>query len=684
VPFSLPKRHLPTAIFVALLILINLLALPWTASFLSRKNVNPVLRYGQRMPELAGESLTGDQMVKVPPGKTNLVIYLSAAQLRSRSIELAKYAEILWQRYGMQGLEVTVIIYGSIPDLDGLIGHSMVNYRIIMDANGSLGERLGLYGKQNGVFFFDPEGYCLLGTDVPLKAEDLRQLVAVEFLRTDPFDKALRNQRAIEEGQPLGSWPLSDVRSWEQTTLDRVRDSGANFFLFFTAECSVCSLSDYLRNYAEFEQHRRSPGGAAEPVVLVFDFNFPRIDVLDQLRLHKIESPAYIANEELTAVADLGRMKSFDNGQVVAAQTDGKGSILKLSSFDALRPEAPAAPGDIPAMAGDVMAESPRSGGPRAAFKEMFGAVPLAAYDVASHGGKYFVTDVEGNRILVFDENMHLEREIGRIGSGPGRLLHPGYIDVGRDGTLYIQDGGNDRIQRLSASGEYLGELRTADYEGFAVGAGDEIYLGQPESGSLVTVYSKDGQALRSFGQLKKYSDIYGPQSASKDEAHKIAVNRVRLTTDGEGNIYVSFLNAPLLQKYSPHGELIFERRLEGDKIAYLQKVLETKKYISTGREGVEARAIALDPLVDRTIGHILVLLVDGSIYVADRDGRKIDIIYEQTDLGLKPFYPFMAGLGVKGEVVIIPFQHKRCYRLVTPVWGTNADAAARPVGERV
>jgi DNA-binding beta-propeller fold protein YncE len=304
--------------------------------------------------------------------------------------------------------------------------------------------------------------------------------------------------------------------------------------------------------------------------------------------------------------------------------------------------------------------------------------VALAAYDVTSHGGKSFVTDLEGNRILVFNADGQLEREIGRIGSGPGRLLHPGYIGIAPDGTIYVQDGGNDRVERFSAEGQYLGEFPMTDFEGFAVGTRSEIYLGQPEKGSLVTVYSETGRPLRSFGQLKKYSDLYGAQHAVKDEAFKVAANRVRLSVDDDGNIYVSFLLAPLLQKYSPDGKLIFERKLEDEKIDFLKKVLETKKYISTGRDGVEARTIALDPVVDPASGNILVMLVDGSIYVADRDGRKINIIDEQRDRELMPFYPFMSGLSANGEVVVIPFQQRRCYRLVSPPQDSKDSAVAR------
>jgi hypothetical protein len=54
------------------------------------------------------------------------------------------------------------------------------------------------------------------------------------------------------------------------------------------------------------------------------------------------------------------------------------------------------------------------------------------------------------------------------------------------------------------------------------------------------TVYSASGKQLRSFGKLKKFSEVYGRQFDSKNESYRIAMNRVRLFIDAEDNIYVT------------------------------------------------------------------------------------------------------------------------------------------------
>jgi hypothetical protein len=44
-----------------------------------------------------------------------------------------------------------------------------------------------------------------------------------------------------------------------------------------------------------------------------------------------------------------------------------------------------------------------------AAYEEMFGHVPPSAYDVATYEGKYFLTDIDDNRLLVVKNNMEVE-----------------------------------------------------------------------------------------------------------------------------------------------------------------------------------------------------------------------------------------------------------------------------------
>lgn len=659
----LTRGRLITLVIAIALLAINVVAIRWSSQFFTAKQARSLVRYENRITDLKGRSLTGKGTIAFGSNSpASLVLYFSLGQPPGFSTELVKYAETLSQRHKKDGLVITAIVQHDIIDLRTLIDHSLLTYDVIIDEDRKIQDRLGLGATESGVFLFDKDGACRFSTRRPVTADDLRQLVAAEFLKTDPLRQPPESDKILKRGESLAAFALLDARSLSPTSVEKISAAAGapTHYIFFTADCSVCSLPQYLEQFKEF-QKTQLKGDA----VLIFDFNFGRADVLDQLDTKTISTPAYIAKEQLPDLEYSDEGQRLQQKSVAVIQTDTARIVSEIYPLQSRR-------------AGQKTAAVAKQEA-RPAYEEMFGNIPFTAYDVAAYQGKYFLTDFEGNRVLVVKGDMALEREFGRIGSGPGRLFHPGYLDVGRDGTIFVEDGGNERIVKFDQSGNYLGELRLAAYQGMALGQRNEIFVGQPENGHLVTVYSGNGKQLRSFGQLKKFSDVYGETAREKDEAFKIAFNRVRLSTDADGNVYVSFMLTPLIQKYSADGKLLLERRLEAPEIDRLFEAIHKRKHIATHSDGADARIIALDPVVDPANGNILVPLVDGMIYVADREGNKISLLQPTwIRRGDGTFYPFVAGLGAKGELLVTPFPPARWYRLAMPATTSEATVAAR------
>ena len=661
----LTRGRVSVVIIVLALLAINVVALRWS-SYLFRSDPDRTLvRYGDRVEQLKGRSLINKETIDLTRRPINLIIYLSSlhADGPSSETELIKYAEILSQRHKDAGLGIAAIVQTQTPDLNTLIERSLISYDIILDDDEGVQAQLGLWRGESGVFVFDDQRVCRFSTRRPASAEDLRQLVAMEFLRKDPFENDGESEAIVRKGKTLGSLPLVDARSFSKTSLDRISTGNASpaHYVFFTAECSVCSLPNYLEKFREF-RHNRLNDDIDNRTVLIFDFNFPRSSVIEQLKAQAIHSPAYIASDQLPPLeySDKATRISTDV-RVAVVRTDQQRTVLDISplSSNVLHQNA--------AIAVGAKAKSqPVVTGP--SYEEMFRNIRLTAYDVATYQDRYFLTDTEGNRILVVNPDMEVERSFGRIGSGPGRLFHPGKLDIGPDGTIFVEDGGNERIVKFDQAGNYLGDLGIPDHQGLAISANNELYVGEPENGHLITVYSSSGQKLRSFGQLKKYSDVHGPTFRDRDDAYRIAFNRVRLATDKDRNLYVSFMLTPLIQKYSPDGKLLFERRLEAPEIDRLMEAIQKTKYIATSQDGADARIIALDPVIHPGSGNIMVPLVDGSIFVTDREGNKLSLLRpDKTQRPDTDFHPFIAGLGAKGELLVSPFPPKRWYRLAIP-----------------
>lgn len=65
--------------------------------------------------------------------------------------------------------------------------------------------------------------------------------------------------------------------------------------------------------------------------------------------------------------------------------------------------------------------------------------------------GRVLVTNTRSGSVSVFRDGL-LERSIGRQGSRNTEFSHPHDIDVAPDGTVYVVDSGNDRVQVFDAA----------------------------------------------------------------------------------------------------------------------------------------------------------------------------------------------------------------------------------------
>jgi sugar lactone lactonase YvrE len=133
---------------------------------------------------------------------------------------------------------------------------------------------------------------------------------------------------------------------------------------------------------------------------------------------------------------------------------------------------------------------------------------------------------------------------IGKEGSGPGEFREPHGIAIGKDGTVYVADLGNKRVQVLSAEGKFVREI-TAGKEPFK-----QIFdLAIATNGDLLTLDSEraaierfdaSGKMIASFGSNL---GMYFPRG---------------LALDAQDNIYIADTGGGRALKLSQTGEIVF------------------------------------------------------------------------------------------------------------------------------
>lgn len=128
--------------------------------------------------------------------------------------------------------------------------------------------------------------------------------------------------------------------------------------------------------------------------------------------------------------------------------------------------------------------------------------------DVAIAGDRLFVTDIANHRVIVIDRQTdEILQEFGEAGSNPGQLFHPTSLAIGADGTIYVTDTSNFRIQQFGADGQFIREIGAlgtsyghfARPKGVTLDAQDNIYV-VDAAFQNIQIISPDGSPLMAFG----------------------------------------------------------------------------------------------------------------------------------------------------------------------------------------
>jgi outer membrane protein assembly factor BamB len=177
---------------------------------------------------------------------------------------------------------------------------------------------------------------------------------------------------------------------------------------------------------------------------------------------------------------------------------------------------------------------------------------PISQIAIDPMTGRIWAPEANGDKIAIFDANGKLLEEWGKSGTGSGqfdftRANGDGYgtLAFARDGSFFVLDAGNRRVQHFDAHRTFLGQ-----WGAFGNGPGqlnDPVGIAVAPDGSVWIVDNRRqvaehvdarGKVLGSFNPFASLS--------SSDGANSLAI-------DGKGNLYVS--------SAAPSKVLVFDRK---------------------------------------------------------------------------------------------------------------------------
>lgn len=225
--------------------------------------------------------------------------------------------------------------------------------------------------------------------------------------------------------------------------------------------------------------------------------------------------------------------------------------------------------------------------------------------------GTLYVADSLNHRILHLDSEgglLHAWGEYGatdyntRVAAPPGTFNEPWGVAVGLDGSVYVADTWNNRIQKFTSDGEFLtmwGEFGAAETRmhfwgprGVAADSKGRVFVTDTGNKRIV-IFDSDGNDLASIGGA-------GMGVGQFDEP-------VGISVDDQGRVYVADTWNKRIQILLPQDEnLIYPTHITWDVDAWYGESLDNKPFIATDRD---YNTYVADPIM----GRVLVFDLEGN-----------------------------------------------------------------------
>jgi DNA-binding beta-propeller fold protein YncE len=161
--------------------------------------------------------------------------------------------------------------------------------------------------------------------------------------------------------------------------------------------------------------------------------------------------------------------------------------------------------------------------------------------------GSLYVADIGNHRIQKFGPDREFVKAWGTEGEGDGQFLAPLDIAVNSQGTVFVSDEALHLIQAFNSAGEFLfafGGVGSGDGQfkipwGIASGPGDLLWVTDFDN-NRVQAFTSDGTFVRSIGGF------------GTDPGKLIGPNDVAV--DADGRIYVAEQGIPRVQIFAADG----------------------------------------------------------------------------------------------------------------------------------
>lgn len=320
-----------------------------------------------------------------------------------------------------------------------------------------------------------------------------------------------------------------------------------------------------------------------------------------------------------------------------------------------------------------------------------------------------YVLDAGSNRIVVFDKNFKLVREITEF-DNEGKtdtFNNPNGLCISDRGTLYVADTDNHRIVEMTAEGK-LNRIYTAPNDAtlgsdfvflpmkVTVDSADRVYVVAKNVFQGLISFDDTGKFLGYFGTIKVQVspiDWFWRLVATKAQRAKMALfiptEFTNVDIDDEGFIYatnVDYNDQETIKRLNPSGKNVLinytNRKIKGD----LEYMLKKGPYSGPSTFcDVKYRDKGIYSTLDNTKGKIFTYDSEGHLlYVFGGMGTALGTFKKPVALECKNDNIYVLD-EARGEIVVFkPTEYGRCINTAVSLRFDGDETAAVGYWERV
>jgi len=213
--------------------------------------------------------------------------------------------------------------------------------------------------------------------------------------------------------------------------------------------------------------------------------------------------------------------------------------------------------------------------------------------------------------------------EVGAYQGGPapsyGSFAHTvgPFAIRSRDSIAYIDS--SSKVVIAEPNGRILLRIDTPPAISLATLRNGNIVVASPTEKHFLHLYTATGRLLRSFGDLRN--------DKKNEEAEVRFLHRGKLLVDASDNIYYIYHFLPLVQVFSPNGELKREIDVQGEAVGLQQEVAQ--QFFSLRKPNlIGGIGIINSGAIDWKTGHLWLGMngssITGTVYEYDTNGEKL------------------------------------------------------------